>query len=63
MAGVSVIRIVNEPSAAAVAYAFAKQRGQAKNVLVFHLGGGTFDVTALYMGDNGEIRVRRSVCV
>ena len=51
MAGLAVLRIINEPTAAAIAYGLDKKGGE-KNILVFDLGGGTFDVTALTI-DNG----------
>jgi endoplasmic reticulum chaperone BiP len=46
IAGLTVLRIVNEPTAAAIAYGIDKE-GAEKNVLVFDLGGGTFDVSVL----------------
>lgn len=48
IAGLNVLRIINEPTAAALAYGFdhLKEKGE-KQVLIFDLGGGTFDVTAL----------------
>ena len=50
IAGFNVLRIINEPTAAAIAYAHTKNaRG---NVLVFDLGGGTFDVTIMRMADH-----------
>lgn len=50
----SVKRIINEPTAAAIAYGLDK-KGE-KNILVFDLGGGTFDVTLLTI-DNGVFEV------
>jgi len=49
LAGVDVIRIINEPTAAAIAYGLHEKKGEInnKNILVFDLGGGTFDVTIL----------------
>ncbi|TMW56496.1 hypothetical protein Poli38472_006506 [Pythium oligandrum] len=47
IAGMTVQRIVNEPTAAAIAYGIDKKDQGEKNVLVFDLGGGTFDVTLL----------------
>jgi heat shock protein 5 len=48
IAGLNVLRIINEPTAAAIAYGLDEQKdGAEKNVLVFDLGGGTFDVTLL----------------
>ncbi|CAM9702661.1 unnamed protein product [Chrysoparadoxa australica] len=46
IAGLNVMRIINEPTAAAIAYGLDK-KGQEKNVLIFDLGGGTFDVSLL----------------
>eukprot|EP00951_Prasinocladus_malaysianus_P010931 scaffold80638_cov42-Prasinocladus_malaysianus.AAC.1 len=51
IAGLSVERIINEPTAAAIAYGL-DQKGGEKNILVFDLGGGTFDVSILAI-DNG----------
>ncbi len=51
ISGLNVRRIINEPTAAAIAYGLDKKGGE-KNILVFDLGGGTFDVTALTI-DNG----------
>merc|ERR1711959_101734 len=50
----SVLRIINEPTAAAIAYGLDKQT--EKNILVFDLGGGTFDVSLLTI-DNGVFEV------
>lgn len=50
IAGLEVLRIINEPTAAALAYGVDKQ-DQEQCVLVFDLGGGTFDVSILQMGD------------
>merc|ERR1712054_477692 len=47
IAGLNVLRIINEPTAAAIAYGLDKQSAQEKNVLIFDLGGGTFDVSLL----------------
>ena len=55
IAGLNVVRIINEPTAAAIAYGLDK-RGGEKNILVFDLGGGTFDVTLLTI-DNGVFEV------
>jgi len=46
IAGLNVLRIINEPTAAAIAYGLDK-KGEEKNVLIFDLGGGTFDVSLL----------------
>merc|ERR1719208_707946 len=55
IAGLNVMRIINEPTAAAIAYGMDKKEGE-KNVLVFDLGGGTFDVSLLTI-DNGVFEV------
>merc|ERR1739838_66287 len=46
IAGLNVQRIINEPTAAAIAYGLDKKDGE-KNILIFDLGGGTFDVSIL----------------
>ncbi|NJR37595.1 MAG: molecular chaperone DnaK [Leptolyngbyaceae cyanobacterium CSU_1_4] len=50
IAGLEVLRIINEPTAAALSYGLEKQH-QDQTVLVFDLGGGTFDVSVLQLGD------------
>jgi len=55
IAGLNVMRIINEPTAAAIAYGLDKKEGE-KNILVFDLGGGTFDVSLLTI-DNGVFEV------
>ena len=50
VAGLEVLRIVNEPTAAALAYGLDKE-GEDQTILVFDLGGGTFDVSVLEIGD------------
>ena len=50
IAGVNVLRIINEPTAAAIAYGLDKKGGE-KNILIFDLGGGTFDVSLLTIDD------------
>ena len=47
IAGLEVLRIINEPTAAAIAYGLDKQTSTERNVLIFDLGGGTFDVSLL----------------
>lgn len=47
IAGLDVLRIINEPTAAAIAYGLDRQSKTEKNVLIFDLGGGTFDVSLL----------------
>ena len=51
IAGLDIIRIINEPTAAAIAYGLDKVSSDEKNVLVFDLGGGTFDVSLLSVTD------------
>lgn len=55
IAGLEVLRIINEPTAAAIAYGLDQKSGE-KNVVVFDLGGGTFDVSLLTI-DNGVFEV------
>ncbi|KAL8606288.1 hypothetical protein ACOMHN_024184 [Nucella lapillus] len=55
IAKLNVMRIINEPTAAAIAYGLDKRDGE-KNILVFDLGGGTFDVSLLTI-DNGVFEV------
>merc|ERR1711953_1167525 len=55
ISGMTIMRIINEPTAAAIAYGLDKKDGE-KNVLVFDLGGGTFDVSLLTI-DNGVFEV------
>lgn len=55
IAGLDVARIINEPTAAAIAYGLDKKGGE-KNILVYDLGGGTFDVSILTI-DNGVFEV------
>ncbi|AQW85940.1 DnaK system heat shock chaperone [Campylobacter pinnipediorum subsp. caledonicus] len=50
IAGLNVLRIINEPTAAALSYGLDKK--EAEKILVYDLGGGTFDVTVLETGDN-----------
>lgn len=52
IAGLNVLRIINEPTAAAIAYGLDKKSGGTeRNVLIFDLGGGTFDVSVLTIDD------------
>ena len=57
IAGLNVLRIINEPTAAAISYGLNKKVGGEKNVLIFDLGGGTFDVSVLSIED-GIFEVR-----
>lgn len=59
IAGLNVLRIINEPTAAALAYGLDKNLKGEKNVLIFDLGGGTFDVSVLTI-DKGSIFEVRS---
>jgi len=63
IAGLNVMRIINEPTAAALAYGLDKKTGKTdKNVLIFDLGGGTFDVSILSIDqeDHGQLFEVRS---
>ena len=51
IAGLNVLRIINEPTAAAIAYGLDKKVSTERNVLIFDLGGGTFDVSILAIED------------
>merc|ERR1712206_6490 len=51
IAGLNVLRIINEPTAAAIAYGLDKKSDGEKNILIFDLGGGTFDVSILALDD------------
>ena len=55
IAGLDVLRIVNEPTAAAIAYGF--HRGEDKTIAVYDLGGGTFDVSIVRVTRDGTFRV------
>eukprot|EP00057_Strongylocentrotus_purpuratus_P029898 XP_780151.1 PREDICTED: heat shock 70 kDa protein IV-like [Strongylocentrotus purpuratus] len=52
IAGLNVLRIINEPTAAALAYGLDKKLKGEQRVLIFDLGGGTFDVSILVIGDD-----------
>lgn len=58
IAGLKVLRIINEPTAAALAYGLEKQKNET--VMVYDLGGGTFDVSILTVGD-GVVEVMATV--
>ena len=51
IAGLNVLRIINEPTAAAIAYGLDKKGQGEKNILIYDLGGGTFDVTVMTIED------------
>ena len=65
IAGLEVLRIINEPTAAALAYGLDKGENKNQKILVYDLGGGTFDVSILEIGDgvfevlstNGDTRL------
>lgn len=57
ISGLNVLRIINEPTAAAIAYGLERKNDQEKNVLIFDLGGGTFDVSILSI-ENGLFEVK-----
>jgi heat shock protein 1/8 len=57
IAGLNVLRIINEPTAAAIAYGLDKKRDGEQHVLIFDLGGGTFDVSLLSL-DDGMFEVK-----
>lgn len=58
IAGLEVIRIINEPTAAALAYGLNKDIRGERNVLVYDLGGGTFDVSILNIGEDSVYQVK-----
>ena len=58
IAGLNVKRIINEPTAAALAYGLDKNLSGEKNVLIFDLGGGTFDVSVLKIDEGSLFEVR-----
>ncbi len=57
IAGLNILRIINEPTAAAIAYGLGKGSDGERNVLIFDLGGGTFDVSLLSI-DEGIFEVK-----
>jgi L1 cell adhesion molecule like protein len=57
IAGLNVMRIINEPTAAAISYGLGKKSASELNVLIFDLGGGTFDVSLLSI-DEGVFEVK-----
>ncbi|PNF14452.1 Heat shock 70 kDa protein cognate 2 [Cryptotermes secundus] len=58
IAGLNVLRIINEPTAAALAYGLDKNLKGEKNVLIFDLGGGTFDVSVLSIDEGSLFEVK-----
>jgi L1 cell adhesion molecule like protein len=58
IAGINVLRIINEPTAAALAYGLDKNLKGDKNVLIFDLGGGTFDVSILAIDEGSLFEVK-----
>ncbi|KAI5754203.1 heat shock 70 kDa protein cognate 2-like isoform X2 [Diaphorina citri] len=58
IAGLNVLRIINEPTAAALAYGLDKNLKGEKNVLIFDLGGGTFDVSVLAIDEGSLFQVK-----
>ena len=57
IAGLNVLRIINEPTAAAISYGLGNKKKGEMNVLIFDLGGGTFDVSLLSI-DDGVFEVK-----
>ncbi len=57
IAGLNVLRIINEPTAAAIAYGLDKKKSKEEQVLIYDLGGGTFDVSVLTI-DDGVFEVK-----
>jgi len=57
IAGLNVLRVINEPTAAAIAYGIDKKGGGEKNILIFDFGGGTHDVSLLTL-DDGVFEVK-----
>ncbi|CAH1413618.1 unnamed protein product [Lactuca virosa] len=58
IAGLNVMRLINEPTAAAIAYGVDNMTEKDKNILVFDLGGGTFDISLLTVSNTGVIDVK-----
>ena len=61
ISGLNVLRIINEPTAAAIAYGLDKKASGERNVLIFDLGGGTFNVSILNIED-GIFEVKSTRC-
>lgn len=58
IAGLNVLRIINEPTAAALAYGLDRNLKGEKNILIYDLGGGTFDVSILSIGEGSVYEVK-----
>lgn len=58
IAGLNILRIINEPTAAALAYGLDKNLQGEKNILIFDLGGGTFDVSVLTIDEGSLFEVK-----
>lgn len=58
ISGLNVLRIINEPTAAALAYGLDKKMKGEQNILIFDLGGGTFDVSILTVSEGSMFEVR-----
>ena len=58
IAGLNVRSIINEPTAAALAYGLMSDQGKEKLICIFDLGGGTFDVTVMQVKSNGDFVVK-----
>eukprot|EP01063_Lacrimia_lanifica_P033893 TRINITY_DN6157_c0_g1_i2.p1 TRINITY_DN6157_c0_g1~~TRINITY_DN6157_c0_g1_i2.p1 ORF type:complete len:507 (+),score=219.04 TRINITY_DN6157_c0_g1_i2:261-1781(+) len=58
IAGLNVRAIINEPTAAALAYGLMSDQGKEKLICIFDLGGGTFDVTVMQVKSNGDFVVK-----
>ncbi|XP_049884145.1 heat shock protein 70 B2-like [Pectinophora gossypiella] len=58
IAGLNILRIINEPTAAALAYGIDRTFKADKNILIYDLGGGTFDVTVLSIGEGSVYEVK-----
>ena len=53
LAGLEILRVINEPTACALAYGFSRvEPGQEMNIIIFDFGGGTFDVSILHIAEN-----------
>lgn len=57
ISGIKVLRLLNEPTAAAVAFCFTHNTAVPQDVLVFHLGGGSFNVSLVALSGNFAVKV------